>query len=413
MAAEPEDAYTACMSKGGLPLKERRVLLALAAVNFTHIVDFMILMPLGQQLIRIFSITPMQFSLLVSSYSISAGISGFLGTFWLDRFDRKRSLLIIYFCFTLGTFACALAPSYALLMIARIATGAFGGMIGTLVNTIVGDSIPAERRGRAMGVVMSSFSVASVLGVPLGLFIATQLNWHAPFFALGGLSLLIIPMAMAVIPAMRGHLHTNKLSRNPREILLDLWLDRNQQRALLFTLLLMLGHFSIVPFISPSMVANVGFTEAQLTYIYFFGGFLTIFTSPLIGRFSDRYGRAQVFTVMVLFSLIPILLITHMKPMPIALAVAITSLFFIAAGGRFIPAMATLTAIVPTEKRGSFLSLNTCVQNLASGIGSYVAGMIVITGADGRFLNYPLVGYFAVGASLLCILQMRRLVATS
>lgn len=398
------------MAKLDLRQRELKLLVALAAVQFTHIVDFMIMMPMGQLLMRLFEISPHQFSFLVSAYSLSAGLSGFLGTFWMDRFDRKNSLLVVYFCFAMGTLACALAPNYPMLLIARLAAGAFGGIMGTLVLAIVGDTIPEERRGSAMGIVMASFSVASVLGVPLGLWLSTKYSWHAPFLALAGISLGFLAMAKYVVPNVRNHLASASSRRSPGMVLYDVFSDRSQVQALIFTILLVFGHFTVVPFLSASMVANVGFAEDQLTYIYFVGGLLTIFTSPMIGRFSDRFGKREVFSVLVACAAVPIFFITHMGRTNLVLALTATAAFFVCSGGRFIPAMAMITTIPPEERRGSFMSLNTCVQQLASGLAAYAAGLIIVRAPDGQLLNYPLVGYLAVACSFFCVLMMRVLV---
>src|SRR3974377_1551734 len=187
-------------------LNERFLLLVLAAIQFTATVDFLIILPLGPQYMRVFNINPGQFGLIVSAYAIAAGISGVTTGVFLDRFDRKQALLWLYFGFTIGTLFCAVAPTYQLLVVARSVAGAFGGVAGAVVLAIIGDVVPEERRGRAMGLVMSSFSVASICGVPLGLLLASHINWHVPFFALAAISLLVLVAAACVLPSLRGHL---------------------------------------------------------------------------------------------------------------------------------------------------------------------------------------------------------------
>src|ERR1043166_9466275 len=194
-------------TEGSKPMNERLLLFVLAAIQFTTVVDFLIIMPLGPQYMRVFAITPGQFGLIVSAYAISAGICGIASGFFLDRFDRKRALMALYAGFTLGTLFCALAPTYQLLVAARVVAGAFGGVAGALILAIVGDVVPEERRGTAMGLVMSSFSVASICGVPLGLLLASTLTWHVPFFALTGLCLIVWFAAFRVMPSLTGHLH--------------------------------------------------------------------------------------------------------------------------------------------------------------------------------------------------------------
>jgi predicted MFS family arabinose efflux permease len=389
--------------------KERLLLLTLAAVQFTHIMDFMIMMPLGPQLMRIFDIDPKQFGLIVSSYTITAGVSGFIAAFFIDRFDRKQALMFVYAGFTIGTIACALAPTYQLLLTARSIAGMFGGVQGALILSIIGDAVPNERRGRAMGIVMAAFSVASVFGVPFGLFIATKFSWHAPFFFLGGLSLLISTLIFIMVPSMKGHLKQKGNRPNPWEILKTIFTNSNQVMALFFMMLLMLGQFSIIPFISPYMVSNVGFTEGQLTYIYLIGGGLTIFTSPLIGRWADKYGKLNVFTVFACIVLVPLFLITNLPAVAIPLALLVTSLFFVCAGGRMIPASAMITATVKPHNRGSFMSINSSVQQLSSGMASLIASSIVKKGPTGALMNYSYVGYIAIAATVAAMFIARKL----
>ncbi|MBL7922665.1 MAG: MFS transporter [Bacteroidia bacterium] len=381
--------------------RERKLLFTLAAIQFNHVVDFMIMMPLGPQLMRILQISPAEFSLLVSSYTFSAGLFGFSGAFFLDRFERKKALQVIFSGFVLGTLACAFAPGYGSLMLARILTGAFGGLLGSLVLSIVGDSIPLERRSSAMGIVMLAFSVASVVGVPAGLFLAVHYSWHMPFLLLAALG---IPVQVALwkwVPEMKGHLHHQPAERNMLRPFQMVAAAPNQQKALLLQVCLMLGHFSLIPFLSPYMVANVGFTEKELPLIYLLGGAVSIVTLPLIGRLADRYGRYKVMVYGICLSAIPQLLITHMPPVPLWMALSVTTFFFITTGGRNIPASTIITSTVNPQQRGSFMSLNVAVQQVSSGLAAYGAGIIVYTDAQGHLQHYNLVGYLAVFFSLL------------
>ena len=258
--------FAALMSK-----KEKIILFVLAAINFTNIMDFMIMMPLGPQLMRLFQIGPQEFSVVVSSYTFSAFVSGMMSSLIIDKFDRKKSLLFMYAGFILGTFLCGMSTSYYLLIAARIFTGLFGGVIGATVMSIVGDLIPFERRGQAMGIVMSSFSLASVAGVPFGLFIATHssFGWQAPFLFLAVFGLFIFALVYRMLPAISAHLDVHAEKQPLFRVFGNILEDENQRRAIFLSMVMMLGHFAIIPFISPSMVANVGFSESQLQYIYF------------------------------------------------------------------------------------------------------------------------------------------------
>lgn len=389
-------------------LNERSLLATLAAVQFTHIVDFMIMMPLGPQLMRNFSIGPHEFSLLIAMYSLCGGAIGFIGAFWIDRFDRRKALAFCYCGFILGTLACAFAPDHISLLIARGLAGAFGGVSGTLVLSIVSDAIPYERRGTALGVVMASFSVASVFGVPFGLFLSNHWGWHAPFFFVAGVGLLVWISIFVSIPKMVSHMMTGRRS-SPLEILSDIASHQEQREALMFMSILMLSQFIIIPFISPYLVANVGFPEENLPLVYLLGGGMTIITSPLVGRWSDRAGKIKVFTIFASLAFIPILLITNLGPTPMAIALMITTMFFVISNGRFVPAMALISATVSPQKRGSFMSINSAVQQLSSAIASYTAGIIITNGPKGELLNYSKAGILSAILSIMVIVLGRRL----
>jgi predicted MFS family arabinose efflux permease len=389
--------------------KEKFLLWTLAAINFTHIVDFMILMPLGPQLMRIFEISPREFGLLVSSYTFSAGVSSFFGAFILDKYDRRTILLWVFTGFLFGALACAFSPNYSILLISRIISGVFGGLTSALVLSIIGDVIPDVRRGRAMGLVMAAFSVASVIGVPFGLFIASISNWHAPFFFLAGLSLLILWMIYRFIPSITAHLEKQQFKPSPIQVIKRVTGNGNQMRAISLTIMMMLGQFAIIPFLSPYMVANVGFSEIELTYIYMAGGFFTIFTSPWVGRMTDKYGKIKVFTIFMTLNVIPIGVITHLGQTPIPYVLLISTMFFVTSNGRMVPAAALITGTAKSENRGSFLSFNSAVQQLSAGLASFLAGLILAEGANGELLNYDIVGYFAIFLSLLCIPLARRI----
>ncbi|WP_332913677.1 MFS transporter [Algoriphagus boritolerans] len=308
--------------------KEKAILWTLAAINFIHIVDFMILMPLGPQLMRIFDIGPSEFSLLVSSYTFSAGISSFFWSFffWIDL--TGKILIWVYVGFTIGTLGCALSPSYPVLLAARVISGIFGGLTSALILAIIGDLIPDERRGSAMGLVMAAFSFASVMGVPLGLFLASLSNWHMPFYILTGLAFLSLGMIYKFIPPIREHLSKEIKRPHPMEVISRVTSNSNQMRAITLSVMMMFGQFMIIPFLSPYNVANVGFTEMELTYIYIAGGAFTIFTSPWVGRLSDKYGKLKIFTIFMVFNLVPIGVITHLGVTPIPYVLLITTMFF-------------------------------------------------------------------------------------
>jgi MFS transporter, DHA1 family, inner membrane transport protein len=385
--------------------QERLILIILAAVNFTHIMDFMIMMPLGPQLMQLFQINPQEFGWAVSAYSITAGISGFTAAFFVDRFDRKKVLFFAYIGFIIGTFSCAFAPTYLFLVAARILAGLFGGMIGAQVLSIVGDAVPYERRGQAMGVVMTAFSLASVAGVPAGLWLASKFSWHAPFLVVGGVGLLVIAFIYWYMPSFTKHLEGLKEGprQTPLHVLTDIWSNANQRRAILLSVVLMLGHFSIIPYIAPSLVGNAGYSQEHIFLIYFVGGLLTIFTSPLVGRFADLHGKYRIFALFCFLSLLPIWLITNLWPVPMWIVLGIAGMFFIFVNGRMVPVQAMVSSVAPPQQRGGFMGINSSMQQLASGAASAIGGAIVVQDAEGHLLHYPIVGYFSMTLILVAV----------
>ncbi|GAA4408125.1 MFS transporter [Nibrella viscosa] len=387
--------------------QEKLLLFVLGCINFTHIVDFMIMMPMGPQLMRYFHLNPQQFSFLVSAYSLSAGISGFLAAFVVDRFDRKKVILFGYIGFVAGTLACGLAPTYGLLVAARTVAGLFGGLLGAQVMAIVSDAFAYERRAQAMSFVMAAFSVASVVGVPLGLYLATEISWHAPFLVVGSLGILVTGLVVRFVPRLDAHVQQRGTRPHPLKAITTVLHTPNQLRALLLTTVLMLGHFSLIPFLSPALVSNAGFSEKQLYLIYFIGGFLTIFSAPLVGKLADRRGKHLVFTVFAILSLLPILLITNMGPSSMAYVLSVTSIFFIFTNGRMIPTQAMVSSVVLPQQRGSFMSFNSSVQLLAQAAATYGAGLIIQKAPTGQLLHYNWVGYMAVTLIFLSIFIAR------
>jgi predicted MFS family arabinose efflux permease len=381
---------------------ELALLLTLAAVQFTHIVDFMIMMPLGPQLMRILEVGPRQFSILISSYTFAAAVSGFVAAFWIDHFDHKRVLLFLYGGFIVATALCGLAPNYPLLLAARIVAGAFGGVIGGLVLAIVADLVPFARRATATGIVATAFSFAAVAGLPAGLWIAAHSTWRVPFLALAALSVIVAIAASRLLPPITGHL-AHAVRRQPLEQLRAIFGVRNHLRAFAFTVVLMFAGFTVIPFIAPYNVANVGLAEVDLPLMYFAGGLATLVTSPLIGRLADRYGKKRVFGIVGVVSIAPILITTHLRPVPLAVVVACAVLFFVFVTGRFGPGMALISGSAEPRLRGSFMSFNASIQQLGAGLAALTAGLIIGQAPDGKLTHYGIVGWIAAISTIAAI----------
>jgi predicted MFS family arabinose efflux permease len=382
------------------PRRERWLLLTLAGIQFTHILDFMIMMPLGPQFTALFGISNAQFGLLVSAYTLSAGLSGLMAATYIDRFSRKQLLLTMYTLFGLATLACGLAPDYFWLMVARIAAGLFGGVLSALAQTIVADVIPFERRGRAMSVVMTSFSVSTVAGVPLGLFLAAHFNWHAPFFGIALLVGLLAWGAWQTLPRLDAHLH------HPERV--NVWrgigqvlAEPNHLKAFGVSGLMMFASFTVIPYITIYLQSNAGMQTDEVPWIYLCGGLTTLLTARYFGRLTDRVGKVKVFQRLAWAVAFPLMATTLSQGLPLWGLLLISTCLFALMSGRMIPGMAMISSSVEPRLRGTFMTLNSAVQSASMGVAALVGGLIIGRDAQGHLTLYWVAGLLGVLASFL------------
>jgi len=389
--------------------QERWILWVLAGIQLSHIVDFMIMMPLGPQITQQFGIGDAAFGFLVSAYTWAAAISGLVASAYVDRFDRKRLLMVLFVAFAIATLGCAVAWSYTSLVAARIATGLFGGVLSALVQTMVAELIPFERRGRAMSVILSAFSLATVVGVPTSLFIAAWSSWHMPFVAIAVFGLLLSGVAWRVLPRMRGHMHTQERPAM-RAMLASVLSDVNHRWAFLFSALMMFTGFAVIPYITIYLQTNVGLNKQQVPLIYLFGGAATLFTARWIGKLSDRHGKVKMFTALAAFVVLPLQVLTHLGAVALPWVIALNTVMFVVLSGRMIPGMALVGASANPAVRGSFMAINSAVQSLSMGAAAFVGGLIISRDAQGMVQNYGWNAVVGSMASLLSIWVVRRLV---
>lgn len=391
---------------------ERTILFTLAAVQFTHVLDFMIMMPLGDTLMRVFAISPGQFSHLVAAYGAAAAVAGLAGGFFLDRVSRKSALLWLYAGFALATLACALAPTHHTLLAARLLAGGFGGLAGAVVVAMVGDVVPPARRGRGFAVVMSAFPLASIAGVPLGLWLAHLFEWHAPFFLLAALALPILGAIARFLPSL-----PPAASEGPRphplRALRTLLAQPLHWRAFALTAALIFGGGCVIPFMAPSLSLNVGLTDGQLPLVYFFGGLATFASTRWIGQLTDRHDKFHVLLVITLPATVAVLLVTRLAPGPLPLVLALTTVFFVGMSGRFGPATALVTNAIEPRFRGAFMGLNSAVQQGAGALANLAGGALVWTDASGRLAGYERVGWLSTAGFALTLFLAHRLRAAA
>jgi len=380
---------------------EGMILFALAAMQFIGLVDFMIVMPLGPELIADLGIDTQRFSWIVSAYTIVAGLAGFLAAPWLDRVPRRTAYLVFAIGMLAGTTACGLAGSYPLLLAARGVTGGFGGLLGGLSLAIVADVFPPHRRGRATGTLMLAFAVASVAGVPLGIAVGTRLGWQWPFFALTALGIPLLGLAAWSLPPLPPH--PDVAARRPLASLLDTLTVPVHRRAFALIGLLMVGAFAVIPFISTALMANAGVTAAQLPIVFIAGGLLTMATTPLAGRLVDHRGPLTVYRCIVPFSALMMLVVTHLPAVGIVGAAAAVALLMASNSARMVTATSLITASIDPGRRGGFMSVNSSVQHVACGLGSTLGGLIVEGGAGEPLRHFGTVGILAASVTVASV----------
>ena len=381
-----------------IPPSEKNLVLLLAAIQLTFVLDFMIIMPLGPQLMTEFDISALRLGLLISSYSISAAFASLATALVVDRFGRRTLLIAAYPLFALATLACALSDSFYSLLLARIAAGIFGGLISVLVQTIVADVVPDSRRGRAMGIIMAAFSVATVAGVPISLWIANYHGWQAPFVFLTALIILVFTFAWRQVPELRTHLASDKPS--VLAAFGKLVSNRRYWLAFAFTLSMVFTGFVVIPFITAYLQGNLRVSQADVPTLYFVGGVATLIAAPLLGKLSDRFGKAIIFQILAVLAIVPLLGITHLQVSPFWIVLTMTTAFFVTTSGRMIPAMSLLGSIPEPAERGAFMSLISTVQSAGIALASFVGGWLAGT-ENNQLLNFTHNGWVGAAASVL------------
>ena len=384
---------------------QKFVVAVLAFLQFTTILDFMILSPLGAILLKDLGITTKQFGLVVSAYAFSAGAAGVLTAGFADKFDRKRLLLFFYTGFVLGTLLCALATSFHFLLVARIVTGLFGGVTGSIGFAIITDLFPLEVRGRVMGLTQTAFAAAQVLGLPFGLYLATHLGWHAPFFFIVALGAVVGVILVVFLRPIDEHLKTPS-DRNPARHLLKTVSQGRYLRVFAATTLMATGGFMLMPFGSAFSVHNLGISLEQLPLVYTVTGVASIIAGPLMGRLSDRLGRYAVFVGGSLLGMAVVAVYCNLGITPLGWVIALNVVLFVAIMARMISATSLSSAVPSPQDRGAFMAINVSVSQLAGGVAASVAGLIVVQAPSGEILHYDTLGFVVMAAMLTTIIMM-------
>lgn len=381
------------------------VIALLAMLQFSVVLDFMVLSPLGAILMPQLKINTSQFGLVVSAYAFSAGASGLLAAGFADRFDRKNLLLFFYVGFLTGTLLCAIATDYQFLLIARIVTGLFGGVISSVSFAIVTDLFKMEVRGRVMGFVQMAFAASQILGIPVGLLLANQWGWHSPFWMIVGVGILVCILMLMFLQPVTQHLAIPN-TRSPTQHLLNVLSQSRYLLAFSATTLLATGGFMLMPFGSAFGIHNLGLTMEQLPLLYAITGMFSIVLGPVLGRLSDIIGKYPMFIIGSIISIVMVLIYTNLDVTPFWLIIVINVCMFVGISSRMISASALMTAIPEPQERGAFMSINSSVQQISGGVASFVAGLIVVQTPSGVLQQYDILGYVVVGAIVITMGMM-------
>jgi predicted MFS family arabinose efflux permease len=381
------------------------VIAILSILQFTIVLDFMVLSPLSAQLLKELNVTTSQFGLVVSGYAFSAGISGLLAAGFADRFDRKKILLFFYVGFIIGTALCGIAPDYEFLLMARIVTGLFGGVIGSVSFAIITDLFHMEVRGRVMGFVQMAFAASQVMGIPVGLYLANLWGWHSPFLMIVAVCLPIGVLIVLYLKPIDAHLkapsHHNAFQHLKRTISRPEYL-----KGFAATALLMTGGFMLMPFGGAFSVNNLGIRDTDLPTLYFVTGIFSMITGPIIGKLSDTIGKYQMFVIGSVVTIIVVVIYCNLGITPLWMVMAISVIMFAGVSARMISSQALMTAVPEPGDRGAFMGINASVQQISGGIASLLAGVIVVKTPSGLLERYDILGYVVTAAMLVTIAMM-------
>ena len=384
------------------------VIVLLALTQFTVVLDFMVMSPLGDMLIKSMELTTKQFGFAVSVYAFSAGISGLLTAGFADKFDRKKLLMFFYIGFIVGTLFCGLANTYPMLIAARLITGLFGGVIGSISLAIVADLFHLQQRGRAMGFIQMGFGASQVLGIPISLYIANHWGWQSPFLMIVGLATIMWSLVMLKLQPVTQHLEL----KTEKTAIKHLWHTlrlRDYRTGFLLTALLSMGGFMMMPWGSAFAVNNLHVSYEQLPLLFMASGIAALIIMPLIGKLSDKIDKVKIFTVAALSMMVIIVIYTNLTPVPFILIISLNILMMTAIMSRIVPAMALVSALPKMQDRGAFMSINSSLQQIAGGIAAAVGGMVVVQKTKTSPLqHYDTLGYVIVVIIILNIIQLYR-----
>ncbi|MFZ6013951.1 MAG: MFS transporter [Bacteroidota bacterium] len=377
----------------------------LSIIQFTVILDFMVLSPLSAILLPELKITTVQFGLVVSAYAFSAGASGLIAAGFADKFDRKKLLMFFYTGFVIGTFLCGIAPDYTSLLIARIVTGIFAGVIGSINFAIITDLFRMEVRGRVMGFVQMAFAGSQVLGLPIGLYFANLWGWHSPFLMIVAVCVVVGILIVIYMKPVDSHLSLQS-DKHPVQHLVSTLSKKTYLKGFAATTLLATGGFMMLPFGSAFSVNNLGISLKSLPTLYFITGICSMIAAPLVGKWSDSAGKYLVFCLGSILTMVVTVIYCNLGITPLWIVIAISAIMFVGVSSRMVSSSALMTAVPDPADRGAFMSINASVQQISGGIAAFIAGLIVYQTPSGKILHYDILGYVVCVATIITMLMM-------
>jgi predicted MFS family arabinose efflux permease len=384
---------------------QKGVLALLAFLQFTVVLDFMIISPLGAMLMPTLRITPAQFGLVVSVYAFSAGVSGLLAAGFADRYDRKKLLLLFYCGFVAGTLLCGVSHSYGFLLFARMITGVFAGVIGSTIFAIITDLFAFQLRGRVMGIIQTAFAASSVIGIPMGLYMSNRWGWNAPFILIVAVSVVVGAVMIRFLRPINAHLALQQ-DRSPLRHFVHTLSTPRYLQGFATTALLATGGFMLMPYMSAFSVHNLGISLVRLPLVYMITGVCSIIAGPLIGRASDIYGKFLVFCLGCIVTIIMVVIYTHLGLTPISVVILVNCLLYIGVTSRMITASALISAVPQPADRGAYMSISSSIQQISGGFAAVLGGLIVTEGSGGTLQHYDVLGYVLVGSTLITLVMM-------
>jgi predicted MFS family arabinose efflux permease len=368
---------------------ERTIVFLVGAIQFVNILDFMMVMPLGPDFARALGIPSSHLGIIGGAYTAAAAVAGILAARFLDRFDRRSALAVALLGLVVGTASGAAARGLHSLVLARVIAGAFGGPATSLSLSIIADVVPPARRGRAMGAVMGAFSIASVLGVPLGLWLARLGGWQVPFLVVAGFGVVVGISALKAMPSLRGHIRADGRGRDLS--LLALLSDGTIRLSLTMVSLVMLTAFLIIPNISAFLQKNFDYPRKGIEVLYMIGGAVSFVVLRLAGRAIDRFGAARV-SVLGTAILIAVLYFGFVAPETMGGAgVLILFVGFMVGMSIRNVCMGSLSTRVPRtpDERAGYMSLQSTAQHVASSLGAFASSQMLSDGPGGRLIGMP------------------------